>query len=567
MARVFLSTLGTGKYVPCHYVVEDWRSGLVVFVQEALLDYLCADWTEDDRITIFCTEEAKRLSWDDSGNFEEGLYSRLSRRNYRPTVNKVTIPSGRNENEIMEIFLKVVETLRDNDRVFVDVTHAFRSIPLLMMVALNYAKVVKDISVERIFYGAFEVLGSPAQVEKMPENERNAPVFDLTAYDSILEWARAVDVFRKAGYAEDLGRLINKNLGLLFRERGKEERKVAEKFSELKRGLEGLMKNLAAARGPEIWEFSSFMNVIDDLEGSELIPPMKPLFELLKRSLAGFEVDDPMERTFHAVEWCIDHSMVPQAYILLREGIITGLCERAGHDLDDEENREGFWGGVLHVVGKNVNPEQWDGVLSRRKQEALEIIRRGGDGLKGLAGAFDSLRRYRNDYLHGGWNQENRSAEQLLNNVKRHLGELRGKWYGYLEEVKNHPKRAFVLLSHDLTEAQREELHSVWGVSEIVPMPDELRKLWSDISPDEDSIEKDLVPVFEWLEASSCPGDVVFVQGEYGATFQVAIRARELGLVPIYSTTHRTLEERRLPDGSVLQERVFRHVRFRKFFP
>ncbi|SFM74032.1 CRISPR-associated protein Csx20 [Thermodesulforhabdus norvegica] len=564
MARVFVSTLGTGRYVPCHYVMGDRKSELVVFVQEALVDFLCSRWSESDRIVVFCTNKAEEINWKG----DEGLGNKLFKRGYPPRIEMVSIPDGRSEDEIMKIFLKVMEALNTGDQIFLDVTHSFRSIPLLMTVAMNYGKIAKGISLGGIYYGALEALGTAQEVEKMPEEERNIPVFDLTPYDSILEWARAVEMFKKAGYAGDLAGLLNRDLGLLFRDRNRlDGEDVLRRFSSLKNSLEGFAESLATARGPEIWNFRPFSELIDQLEDSDLIPPMKPLFELLKKSLACFETGDPMERTFQAAAWCIDHLMIPQAYIFLREGILTGLCESAGQDPCDKETREEFWGGILHVVAQNIPPDDWDGALRQRKREALQIISRGGRHLKKLADEFQSLKKYRNDYLHGGWRKDRRSSKALMIHVRRCAESLRNRWLEGFEAWRRPSKKAFVILSHELTEDQKEELLKIWGVSRIVLMPDEIRRNWEDISPEGESVEDEVATVMEWLEAESYPGDVVVVQGEYGATLHVAIRARELGLVPVYSTTRRELKESKLPDGSVHQERIFRHVRFRKFLP
>ena len=75
MARkVFISFLGTNNYLECIYDFGKEKSHPVRFVQEAIIDYLCKDWTESDRIIIFCTsfektgsKGSKELNWLDDG--------------------------------------------------------------------------------------------------------------------------------------------------------------------------------------------------------------------------------------------------------------------------------------------------------------------------------------------------------------------------------------------------------------------------------------------------------------------------------------------------------------------
>ena len=69
MARkVFVSFLGTSNYLPTRYELGGKKSPVVRFVQQALIEMLCADWTADDRILIFYTEESRRRNWLDNGH-------------------------------------------------------------------------------------------------------------------------------------------------------------------------------------------------------------------------------------------------------------------------------------------------------------------------------------------------------------------------------------------------------------------------------------------------------------------------------------------------------------------
>lgn len=122
-----------------------------------------------------------------------------------------------------------------------------------------------------------------------------------------------------------------------------------------------------------------------------------------------------------------------------------------------------------------------------------------------------------------------------------------------------------MLFSHDLTQEQIEELERGWGVEVIEPLPPELQKLWSSVPPHLDSLSQYLAPVLEWMEKIGEPGDKAVIQGDFGAVYLAVRRAFELGVTPLYATTRREVREVLQPDGSVKQERVFRHVRFRVY--
>lgn len=124
-------------------------------------------------------------------------------------------------------------------------------------------------------------------------------------------------------------------------------------------------------------------------------------------------------------------------------------------------------------------------------------------------------------------------------------------------------KQVLLILSHSPTLPQEEELKEKWEVTKFVKMPPEIQKLWAEVPPEAESLAGYLSPLFRWMAEVSRPGDLAFIQGEFGAVYLTVKKALELGLIPIYATSRREVRERAMPDGSVLQERVFRHVRFR----
>ena len=109
--RVFISFLGTGNYVQTYYSFNGKTTNPVRFVQEALVENICKDWNDNDRIFIFCTEQAKNLNWVDNGHgksFEVienyGLESRLNKLRLSVPFEKIDINDGLSEEEIWSIF-------------------------------------------------------------------------------------------------------------------------------------------------------------------------------------------------------------------------------------------------------------------------------------------------------------------------------------------------------------------------------------------------------------------------------------------------------------------------------
>ena len=176
MSKVYISFLGTNDYLPCTYFKDSREMENVRFVQQATLEFFCRRWTGKDRIIIFSTEGAFRRNWLDDGHKDKdtggikkciGLNNCIKKLNLLPVLKRVSIPEGKSEQEIWDIFQIVFEDLKPEDEVIFDITHAFRSIPMLAIVILNYSKVMKNITIGGIYYGAFEVLGSIFEAEKL----------------------------------------------------------------------------------------------------------------------------------------------------------------------------------------------------------------------------------------------------------------------------------------------------------------------------------------------------------------------------------------------------------------
>jgi hypothetical protein len=125
--------------------------------------------------------------------------------------------------------------------------------------------------------------------------------------------------------------------------------------------------------------------------------------------------------------------------------------------------------------------------------------------------------------------------------------------------------RMLVLFNHILSDEQVGQARELWSVRRIVYPPADISLLWANIPPDITGLKPVLVKVFAWLDRTASTGDILLVQGDFGAVFLVAQYALSIGLKALYATTERRAREKRLPDGTVEIVHEFRHVRFREY--
>ena len=426
MAKVFMSVLGTSCYVESHYEFNGKVSPLTPFVQEAFLSLTEEEWSKEDRLIFFLTEKAQRKNWEDGGNFDVGLKGRLEKLGLGFQLVPVPFKEGRSEGEIMDNFLTIVGQLQPGDEVVFDITHSFRSLPMLNLVALNYVRVLKGIKISKIYYGALEVLGTYAQVKEMPEKERIVPIFDLTPYVALLDWTFAVDEFARYGLVERLAELVKGRVEPILREtEGRDQKATAvKKFID---HLRGLAMNIYTCRCHRIVETKSEELLSKDLSLGDFLPAFAPLVGMVSEKVKGFGVEDPWEKGISAVQWCLDHRLIQQGYTILLEATITEVFRLFGvkdMDLKTKEARN-FLSSLLCVVGQSKDPNTWTGILENQKDKAFEITDKGGEPFRELAQAFSQLDDFRNDINHCGCRGNPRNARKLKNELKKHFGEIR----------------------------------------------------------------------------------------------------------------------------------------------
>ncbi len=569
--KLFLSFLGTNNYVECNYYDEEDPSNRVEgvkYVQEALTQMYCKEiFGPEDCYYLFLTTKARQMNWEDNGQWNnktscndlpnEGLSGRLAQLNLPGEIKDIEIPEGFSSEEIWEIFERVFSCMQEGDEVFFDITHAFRSLPLLGMVLLNYSKALKKIQVKGIFYGAFEKLGPASEVKKMPMETRNAPVLNLLSVSELQDWTNAAFDFINYGKVSRLAQMSRERAQAVLRKTIGESIE-ARQVNQISKIIEPMALAIATNRGKEIFNKISFdrlKSLLNDFSKSKnFVPPLNAIMEELAEKIAPFQNNDPLHWLMSA-KWCAGHGMYQQGITQLQEGLLTWLCLKLEQQdpffhWRSKEARD-LISAAFNVVGKNES--KWYGKAKAYADRCRKLVQ--DEMILSVMDSYRSLTGLRNDINHGGY-----IGTTKADTFKTKLGELiqqvedivKGKSTAqpiqhrdFLLNLSNHPTSSW-------TEAQLAEAKKLFGEVSDMPFPA--------VPPDIGEKEfQHLVDQYFQKIIEQAPS-AVHIMGEMTFTCRMVGRLKEAGITCIASTTERIVEER---GGKKIVE--FRFVKFRKY--
>ncbi|AOY59366.1 TIGR02221 family CRISPR-associated protein [Desulfococcus multivorans] len=431
MARVYISFLGTNDYVECFYDSDTIDVETPVrFIQETTLSLFSKTASSDDRGFIFITDEARRKNWEDNGQWDrekkcnkacQGLKTRIDLLKLPFPVEAVFIPEGHSEKEIWDIFDIVYCVLNEGDDVIFDITHAFRSIPMLAIVILNYARVLKNIRLEGIYYGAFEALGPAWEVARMPVQKRRAPLLNLISFNRLMEWTVAVDRFMESGDAKEVSRLARDAVAPVLKEsRGKD--KSASATRDIANALAFFTKNLYTCRGPEIVRSAEYLKCeLNKAIHAEGVKPLVPLFDHIRQGVSRFRGDD-VHDGIQAAKWCLDHNLIQQGFTVLQETLITYFVTMNGQNANDLVYRNIASSAIW--IAKDGTPEnEWHGHAQKNKILTKQYIAI-SKAMEPLSDIYRELTPFRNDLAHAGYRDNCKKAEKFEEKLRESLPKI-----------------------------------------------------------------------------------------------------------------------------------------------
>ena len=411
MARkVLLSFLGNSVYKQCHYTTTNFQSTQVRFFQEALVQLLCPQWTTKDHIYIFLTPAANKNNWEGHFYQGQGLKQILSQYPHISVTAIKEMSSGLSETEIWQLFEKIYECLQPNDEVYLDITHGFRTLPMLLTVLLDYAKALKQIQVKKICYGALETLGNIRELEtKYPHpSDRKVPILDLTSFSTLQDWTAAAADFKNYGKIQQLGHLTNNSL-LPTVNNQHTTATTTQALQQLHQHIHSLVPLFQTNRGKALqgYPFQELHQLLAQLlQQPNIIKPLYAVIQEMQDKIQHFQSDDPLT-WLKATKWCKEHGLIQQGITQLREGFITWLCQRFQQTIDadffveTQSSPRVLISNVFTIYHNQIPKSKWQ----KKNKDNTSITRAllADPMIQQIAASFIQLGKLRHDINHGGY--------------------------------------------------------------------------------------------------------------------------------------------------------------------
>ena len=321
----------------------------------------------------------------------------------------IAIPDGKDSDEMWEIFEVIFDELQEGDELYLDITNSFRYLPMLLVVLVNYAKLLKNVKVKAIFYGNYEARDKESNI---------APIMDLLPLSVLQDWTLAASDYLRYGQVEKLFELSESSLIPILKNT-ETRTKDAEKLRSFVKTLKEMVEERTTCRGYAVINSEK----VSDLKctASEIqkvtIVQLRPIFEKIKLSLNDFDARENVLNCIKAAKWCCANKLYQQATTMLEEGLATFLCCHYQLDYRKKANRGAIFG-CISIKTQNKDTEE-----KKPNKELVEKILADDSvwGNKAFVTILQKIVELRNDYNHAGFKKNPFSAKKVIEKIEELL--------------------------------------------------------------------------------------------------------------------------------------------------
>ncbi|WP_179287569.1 TIGR02221 family CRISPR-associated protein [Paraferrimonas haliotis] len=342
MAKVLVALLGTGQKADDEknnnsYSTTDYQIETQLYQGETLLANVLANHINPDKIILIGTQQSM---WDNAASVfqvnddetleilekkERGsliekdlqpLEKALNTKTNNDGSRCVIVNGGDGNDELWSNFDNIADVLlkqlNNGDTLYLEITHAFRSLSLQTFVVTEFIKNYKNIDLGGVYYGKLSH-GKPSNI------------INISMFFQLLDWAKAISNLKNNGDATLLAGLVRNS---------NEDPTVKSNMSTLSESL-------------SIANLSAIFKVIGNLKGciklfeSHKSKMMTMLADDLLEFINQLDANNQTDFQFNLSQWFANNNNYAMAYICLAEAAVGRVCrENQLYNLLDTEKSD-----------------------------------------------------------------------------------------------------------------------------------------------------------------------------------------------------------------------------------
>lgn len=342
-----ISFLGTGQYnktTYTHPLLVD--TDATHYVQKAVYKLVQKKHPDKDiTLHLALTEKARKVNYENNAGATRYNTNEKPLSLYSDDYNIIPfdIKEGASTEELWANFNIIYNLFEKDDLVYFDITHSFRSLPLMFTSILSYAEAMKNVCIGGVFYGAFEFNN---------QEDASTPIFDLTPFITINNFTKGATTLVQSADAKpfyDEARTVLLNL----KERHLIEKKQYDAFFSLNRQYCNFFNALSTSdiigMSNAYREFLEPMKKLQqDYQDTDVIPnellPLMSLYKYTQKIFKDFirldtRWSDPtylfkdttrhkiclqlINNTHAGIQLAMEHRLYQQAATMLLENLIS----------------------------------------------------------------------------------------------------------------------------------------------------------------------------------------------------------------------------------------------------
>ncbi len=242
----------------------------------------------------------------------EAQEARLTQKIGYPVICRL-ISYARDAKEQSDILLTLAKLIKDGETIALDVTHGFRHLPMLTLVAARYLTHIRNVKIKGIYYGAYEM-----------KSDDITPVLQLDGMLQMLDWVESLATYKKDGDYGVFAPLLSHD--------GMRENDV----SQLTRAAY-FERNNNPTKAKEF--LSGVFPAIEKHEGS-----MSALFkEELQERISWFRGQDRADCELRLAEDYFERHDYVRALMILYESFVTRAGLKHNMDINNFDQRKNAW--------------------------------------------------------------------------------------------------------------------------------------------------------------------------------------------------------------------------------